>query len=148
MPAAYAPVHYEQAARAAANRTERAIVRIVNRYRTRYGLRALRLSPRLTYAAGLHSLDQARRGVISHAGSDGSTVSRRVLAVTNARVIGETLVAAPRGRRLTAPTVVRMWMSSPPHRAELLSPRFRRVGVARALGPRGTFITADFASAR
>lgn len=148
MPAAHAPVHYEQAARAAANRTERAIVRIVNRYRARRGIRALRFSPRLTYAAGLHSLDQARRGVISHSGSDGSTVARRVRAVTRARLVGETIVAAPRGRPLTAPTVVRMWLNSPPHRAELLSARFRRVGVARARSPRGTFITADFASAR
>jgi hypothetical protein len=45
-----------------------------------------------------------------------------------------------------------MWMDSPPHRAVLLSPAFRRVGIARRWGNlRGSkmaVVTADFASRR
>ncbi len=145
MPAAHAA---NSPAYVAANRTERAIVRVMNHFRRRRGLRRLYFSPRLTFAAGLHSYDLASHGTISHAGSDGSSVATRVLRVTRARVIGETIIAAPRGRALGPRTVVRAWLHSPPHRRELLSRRFRRVGVARVRGPYTTVITADFASAR
>ena len=123
-------------------------MRVLNRIRRRHGLRSLRFSRRLTFAAGVHSFDLSRTGMISHSGSDGSTVRGRVDRVTSARVIGETIIAAPSGARLGPRTVVRAWLHSAPHRRELLSPRFRRVGIARARGPRAIVITADFASAR
>ena len=50
----------------------------------------------------------------------------------------------------SARRVVRMWMSSPPHRAILLSGRYRRIGLAKRTGTLGSMracvVTADFAS--
>lgn len=67
------------------------------------------------------------------------------------KVTGETLAWAPRGKA-TARTIVRMWMRSATHRAELLDPTFRRVGVGRAHGQfngrRGVAVTADLGSFR
>jgi uncharacterized protein YkwD len=45
--------------------------------------------------------------------------------------------------------VVRMWLASAPHRAVLLTPGYRRVGIGVAVGPymgndRATVVTADF----
>ena len=45
---------------------------------------------------------------------------------------------------------VAAWLSSPPHRANLLDPTLRRVGVATPVGPfagfaAATVVTADFA---
>ena len=43
-----------------------------------------------------------------------------------------------------------MWMNSPPHRAVMLSPGFRRIGLSHRSGILGGFgmsvVTADFAS--
>jgi hypothetical protein len=45
-----------------------------------------------------------------------------------------------------------MWLASPPHRAILLDPRFRRIGIARRWGRLGgakqAVVTADLASRR
>jgi hypothetical protein len=45
-----------------------------------------------------------------------------------------------------------MWMASPPHRAVLLSPLSRRIGVGRQRGLLGSaarsVLTVDFASSR
>jgi uncharacterized protein YkwD len=51
---------------------------------------------------------------------------------------------------MSAQTEVEEWLASPPHRANLLDPRLRRVGVATPLGSFGgyspaTVVTADFA---
>jgi uncharacterized protein YkwD len=51
----------------------------------------------------------------------------------------------------TAAAIVGMWMASPPHRATLLRPGFRHIGVGVALGTMDGFAganvaTADFAS--
>ena len=67
-----------------------------------------------------------------------------------ARLVGET-VAAVHGTRGLAGTVVRMWMASPPHRAIVLGPSFRRMGVGGRRGflqaDRAMYVTADFAGA-
>jgi uncharacterized protein YkwD len=54
------------------------------------------------------------------------------------------------GRSAAARTILRSWMASPGHRANLLRPGWRRIGVGALtgtfLGRRGaTVVTADFA---
>jgi uncharacterized protein YkwD len=51
----------------------------------------------------------------------------------------------PRGRGLPS-RVIRAWLSSPPHRAALLDPRFRRIGVGNRSARGGVFITADLSN--
>jgi uncharacterized protein YkwD len=147
MPVAALPADHRPAP-VAAIRSERAIVRCVNRARRRYGLPALRLSGSLERVAAFHSTDLASHAMLSHASSDGTPFARRVWRVTHARSIGEAIAWAPVGRRVTARAIVGAWLASPPHRRELLSPRFRLVGVGRAQGARSIVVTADFSSAR
>jgi uncharacterized protein YkwD len=72
----------------------------------------------------------------------------RVRRYTSAATVGETI--AWLAGRAWATKIVSMWMHSPPHRAELLSGSYRRVGVGKRTGnlggQRGTMVTADFAS--
>lgn len=125
------------------DRLERAIVREVNDVRANAGVRAVRASGALARAASRHSSTQLRRNSLSHSG-----LGQRVRRYTNARTVGET-IAWTQGRA-RASRVVQMWMSSPSHRAQLLSSSYRRIGVGRRTGrlggSRGTMITANLAS--
>jgi uncharacterized protein YkwD len=137
---------HHAAAFASANRLERAIVRVVNSARRQSGLPRLRMSRELTRIAASHARDLAGIDALSHASSDGTSFASRVRTVTQARAIGETLASMPAGDQGSALSIVRAWLDSPPHRHELLSRRFSRIGVAKAEGPRASVITADFAS--
>ena len=131
------------------DRTERKVIRIVNRIRARHGLRRLRANRRLAVAASTHTGDMLRRDFLSHASSDGTDMSARVRRYTGTkRWIGENIVAM--SGRATARKAVRMWMHSPPHRAVLLSPSGRRIGIGKRRGKLGTarraVFTADLTS--
>jgi uncharacterized protein YkwD len=133
------------------DRVERRVVALVNANRAAAGLPGLRLSRRLARSADAHSRDMARRGFFSHGSSDGRSFASRVRRYAAARRYGENLAYVPRSARGgLAERVVAMWMNSPPHRAEILTPGFRRVGVARRggriAGIRAILFTADFAS--
>jgi uncharacterized protein YkwD len=127
---------------------ERKVIRLVNVVRVRHHLPQLFASRRLGHAARLHSADMVRRGFLTHLSSDGTAMFDRVRRHFPARLVGET-VAAVHGTRGLAGTVVRMWMASPPHRAIVLGPSFRRMGVGGRRGflqaNRAMYVTADFA---
>jgi uncharacterized protein YkwD len=135
---------------AALDGTERKVVRLVNRIRASHGLRRLRVSAGLARAASDHTGDILRADYFSHSSSDGTPMPTRVRRYTRAQWVGETIAVASRGRGL-ARLVVRMWMASPGHRAVLLAPAGRRIGVGTARGMLGgarrAVITADLASA-
>ena len=122
----------------------------INRFRARYGLRPLRPSRALTAAADAHSRDMVRRRYYAHNTLNGGAWNRRIKRYVRAAMVGETLdlLFGPRGRRSDASIVVSDWIRSPAHRRVLLTPRLRRVGVARAARRHGrpVVFTADFAS--
>ena len=136
------------AARGNLDRTERKVIRIVNRIRARHGLRRLRASRRLARAASAHTGDMLARDFLSHASSDGTGMAQRVRRYTRAHWIGENIAAL--SGRATARRTVRMWMQSPPHRAVLMSASGRRIGVGKRRGRLGSarraVFTADLAS--
>ena len=138
------------AGRAGLDRAERKVVRLVNRIRARHGLRRLRAGRGLSRAASAHTGDMLGANYFGHPSSNGTPMGSRVRAYTRARWIGECVAAVTGGR--TARRAVRMWMASPPHRAVLLSPRARRVGVGKRRGSLGgrrlTVYTVDVASRR
>jgi uncharacterized protein YkwD len=70
---------------------------------------------------------------------------RRVRRYVRSRRVGESLAWMV---RCDAETIVRMWLNSPAHRRVLLSPSFRRIGVAQRSSAHVCFVTADFATAR
>jgi uncharacterized protein YkwD len=143
MPVAHAPAHHHAYA-ASADRVEIAIVRIVNDIRRRYGIPSMRMSRTLDATASAHSWDMLRHNFLGHDASDGTPFALRMRRYTRARSIGETVMwTSGRGR---PGAIVAAWMRSPPHRADLLSRAYHRIGVGRARGGRILFVTADLSS--
>ena len=134
---------------AALNGFERQVIAGINAERAQRGLAPLRAHRPLNRAADSHSRDMLRADFFDHVSSDGTPFDRRIRRFSNADFVGETL-ASLRRRHGGASSVVRLWLDSPPHRAIVLEPGFRRIGIGRrwgTLGPIGNaVITADFSS--
>ena len=134
---------------AAASPLGHAIVRRINAVRARHGEHPVVLTARLRRLARHHTLDMLRHDRFSHDG-DGTTFSQRIRARVHYRKVGETLAMMP--RRTSARRIVAAWMHSPSHRAVLLDPAYRRIGVSGAsgrMGPNRAFaVTADFSTWR
>jgi uncharacterized protein YkwD len=131
------------------NGFEREVIDGINDARSQYGLAPLRPHRGLNRAADLHSRDMLRADFFDHPSSDGTAFDRRVRRFAHASFVGETL-AVLRRRHGGAGAVVRSWLESPPHRAIVLEPGFRRIGMARRWGSLGrapsAVVTADFAA--
>ncbi|HUL68173.1 MAG TPA: CAP domain-containing protein [Burkholderiaceae bacterium] len=90
---------------------------------------ALSVSPALTRAATAHVRDMAERGSMSHAGRDGSTPAQRVTRAGYAwSAVGENIAAGQRD----ADSVVKSWLGSPGHCANLMSSDYSETGSAFA----------------
>jgi uncharacterized protein YkwD len=101
---------------------------LVNKTRTRAGLRGFAWSRSLGRAATRHARDMARRGYFAHQRAGGPSLARRARAAGfRGRNVGEA-IAYGCGSLATPAAIVRRWLASPPHRAILLSGR-SRVGV-------------------
>lgn len=124
---------------------EASVIQVVNTVRAQHGLRRLSLDLRLERAARGHSRAMLRTGSFAH-----GDVRRRLAAVgVRGSLYGENLAWGV-GSSASAAAVVQMWMNSPPHRANLLRPGFRRIGVGRAVGTfaghaGAAVVTANFA---
>jgi uncharacterized protein YkwD len=126
---------------------------LINRLRRRYGLRPLRENRRLSQAAAKHSRSMVRRGFFGHVQPGGIDLVDRLRRAhylpARAWLVGENL-AAGTARRSAPATHVRGWLRSAPHRANLLSRRFREIGLGVASGfprvsrKRGGTYTANF----
>ena len=122
---------------------ERSLLGTMNAARASNGLAPLRVDFHLVRAARGHSADMMRRQYFAH----GAVAGRAVSAGALGPLFGEDLAWAT---GMTPQWVVDHWLASPEHRAVLLRPGFRRVGLGIAFG---TFIghggaavvTADFA---
>jgi uncharacterized protein YkwD len=138
------------------NQLQTALLGQVNALRAANGLGRLRLSTSLSAAAGRHSTEMARRGYFSHDSANGASFSSRIEQFYSPRgfhswTVGENLLwASPDVGALRA---LKLWLASPPHRANLLSPRWREIGLAAVHstsapgvygGRPATVLTADF----
>ncbi len=104
-----------------------------NRERTAAKLPPLKVSPQLTEAARDHARDMAEHQKLSHDGSDGSTVSKRVKQRGyRYQEVGENVATGE-----TSEQVMRSWLDSPPHRKNILD-NFSEIGVAMAPDVEGT----------
>lgn len=92
----------------------------------------LTLSSVLVKAANAHARDMARYAYMSHTGHDGSTPEQRV---TNTgyrwRMVGENVAMGPPN----ADAVMKGWLGSPGHCANIMTPGFKEMAVAYALNP-------------
>jgi uncharacterized protein YkwD len=128
----------------------------MNAMRASHGLVRLRAVRGLTVAAAVHSTSMARRGYFSHNSANGASFSQRIAYFYSARgyrswSVGENLLwASP---NVGAARALRLWLASPEHRANLLNPRWREVGLAAVHSTKApgvyrnhpaTVVTADF----
>ena len=122
-----------------------------NAIRAHAALERVRASRALGRAADFHTRDMLKANFFAHPSSNGQSMFARVASFASAKLLGEVIAYLGGGSGAAGP-VVRMWMHSAPHRAMILTPRFRRVGIARRTGSLGgakvTVFTADFASSR
>jgi uncharacterized protein YkwD len=135
---------------------QEALLAQINAFRAAHGLVQLRLSGSLAVAAGAHSAQMARLGFFSHNSANGQSFSQRIAQTYSARgfrswTVGENLVWG--GPDIGAARAFRLWLSSPPHRANMLNPRWREVGLGAVHstsapgvygGGAATIVTADF----
>src|SRR2546430_6599816 len=115
---------------------------VMNGARTSHGLAPLRVDYRLVRLARGHSADMLHRQYFSH----GAFTSRVRSSGAAGPVFGEDLAWGP----MSASWVVSQWLASPAHRAVLLRPGFRRVGIGAFQGSfsgrsGALVVTADFA---
>lgn len=115
-----------------------AVLCLLNAERTSRGRRALRANHRLRRAAERHSRNMNRQDFFSHVSPAGSTPLQRVKAAgylsgADAWAVGENIAWGE--QHLSTPReIVRSWMASPGHRANILNRRFRHVGIGVVAG--------------
>jgi uncharacterized protein YkwD len=132
------------------------VVAQLNQIRVGHGLVALRLSTELSEAALAHTRQMVEQGYFAHNSADGEPFWQRIRAYyPNLNFsywsVGENLLWSTGSP--TAAQDLRDWMASPPHRANILDPGWRQIGIAVVTSPdapgafRGlavTVITTDF----
>ena len=119
-------------------RVRSVILCLHNAERRSRGLRALKLNPRLTRAASGHSRAMVSRKFFSHDAPGGGNVVSRArragyIPRTGRWTIGENLAfgSGPLG---TPGKIMDAWMNSPGHRANVLTGRFKEIGIGIVLG--------------
>jgi uncharacterized protein YkwD len=138
---------------ASLRRARHSLLCLLNAARRRRGLHRLRSSRRLRRGALAHSRAMISRSFFSHVGRRGLGLVQRVRRVGYLRgahrwFVGENL-GFGRGRPASPAGMVRAWMGSTGHRANILEPRFRQIGLGVAAGTpgsprRGATYTTDF----
>jgi cysteine-rich secretory family protein len=103
------------------------VLDLVNLHRTAANLPPLSRATELDQSALEHSTDMAAGDFMSHIGSNGSTPQQRVTAAGYQwTATGENIAVG----HTTAQWVVDAWMGSPGHRANILNPKFKEIGIA------------------
>jgi uncharacterized protein YkwD len=124
----------------AASWLESDLMATLNEFRVASGLRPLRSSARLRAAALRHSGEMARDGYFDHASPYGAPFWRRIAAYYSMRGyrswwVGENLEYGQ--PEITAPEVLEDWLTSPAHRANVVSTHWRDAGIGVVSVPSG-----------
>lgn len=105
---------------------------LINAERARAGDQPLTENVMLERAAVLHSLDMANRQYFEHVDPDGVHPDARIVQQGYPPILvgenlawGETVKSSPA-------VIVSMWMRSPGHRANILEPQYREIGIGMA----------------
>jgi len=114
---------------------------LINQERRLHGLFKLHRRRALTDVAQAHSTDMVRRGYFSHLTPAGLDVSARIrhsaYASSHTRLMAGENIAWGEAWLATPRSIVRGWMASAAHRANILSAAYRHVGVGTTLGSPG-----------
>lgn len=143
----------------AADRFEARMLDRLNSLRASRGLAPLRVSPALSSAADRHSREMARHDYCGHDSPSGASFWSRISQFYGHGrgsgwqrwSVAENVLCHP--RRISAAAALSKWLASPGHRANLLAPEWREVGVGAVYAnpdPGGSqagdalLVTADF----
>jgi uncharacterized protein YkwD len=109
----------------------RALLCLHDAERRRHGLGPLRMQHALRAAAKRHARDMVGRRYFDHVSPAGTNpVGRAVAHGYRARRIEVRENILTWSTSLSAAEAMRKWMASPPHRSDILGPRWRDVGIA------------------
>lgn len=129
---------------------ETEILRLTNEFRVANGLYPVAYNATLSTAARNHNLDMINNNFLSHTGSNGSASYDRALAVGyqpygwGVAYVGENIAAGHNSPQ----AAFNGWLNSPSHRANMLRPEYRELGVAVNFGGTyGTYVTQNFGAA-
>ncbi|MFB4305736.1 CAP domain-containing protein [Actinomadura sp. GTD37] len=120
--------------------TEAAVVALTNAERAKEGCKPLRTDQRLVVAARKHSADMAANDYFDHTSRNGDSPWKRMEDAGYTSPGAENIAKG----YPTASAVVKGWMNSPGHRANILNCGLRAIGVGRASGSGGPLWTQDF----
>ena len=125
---------------------------LINGERAADGLAALSSEPALERAATAYSQAMVQRRFFGHVTPGGETIEQRLAGYFGSAgggAMGENIAWGER-TLATPASIVRSWMASPGHRQNILSPRFKEIGVGIAPGsPSGSVpaISATYTTA-
>jgi uncharacterized protein YkwD len=111
------------------------IASLINAEREKAGMPALTANSLLADAAASHAADMACSSMISHSGSNGSTVHSRVLAAGYSPSYVEEIIYGGGGPQ----AAVTWWMNDPIHRDAILKARSTEMGVGYAYLANGSY---------
>jgi uncharacterized protein YkwD len=142
--------------RVALSSLESGVLSQLNKIRVQHGLQPVKISARLTASAAQHSREMGADGYFAHNSHDGTAFWKRIGRWYGSDgygfwSVGENLLwSSPQVDPVDA---LQLWMDSPEHRANILTARWREIGISAvhvAAAP-GTFqgrevtiITTDF----
>lgn len=118
----------------------------INTARLAQGLAPYALNDALVAAAERHSKDMASTGRVDHTGSDQSSYRERILAAGYGQwafspIVNESVYGGTGG----AEVAYEWWTSSDTYRGQILSARYREIGIAAVTGANGwTYWTLTF----
>jgi uncharacterized protein YkwD len=109
------------------------IYTLINAARASNGLPDLTVNPKLVASATAHSIDMACHSLLSHTGSDGSTIQSRIAAAGYSYTYwNEAIYAQPPQYGGDAAAAVNWWLNDPPHRVILLTDKGTDFGAGYA----------------
>ena len=105
----------------------------INNFRRANNLAPLKLNLRLTQAARAHTDEMAQQGYFAHESAGGGAFWKRIQGFYTSSPwhywsVGENLLwSSP---DVSPEHALEMWLASPEHKANLMNPRWREIGVA------------------
>jgi uncharacterized protein YkwD len=135
---------------------ESGILAQLNQIRSEHGLQPVRISARLTASAAQHSKEMGADGYFEHSSHDGTAFWKRIGRWYGSSgfgywSVGENLLwSSP---QVDPAGALQLWMNSPEHRANILTPRWREIGISAVhfvsapgtyKGLEVTIVTTDF----
>jgi uncharacterized protein YkwD len=157
LPVAAAPANgHSRTAQGALSSLESGVLQQINSIRRRHGLQPVRLNPNLSAAAVSHSREMGSAGYFEHESHDGTAFWKRIKRWYGSNgyglwSVGENLLwSSP---DVDPAAALDLWMHSPEHRANILTAKWREIGVSavHVVAAPGTYngltvtiITTDF----